>query len=139
MPPDEGLALYETAAAYAPVGPVLEVGTYCGKSTIYLAARGAATAARSSSPSITTTAPRSTRRAGSTTTPRWWTRAPGGSTRCPSSGRRSRPPGLEDDVVAIVGRSAEVAQVWRTPLGLVFIDGGHTDEAAAADYEGWAP
>ena len=38
MPPAEGLALYRVAAAYAQVGPVLEVGTYCGKSTIYLAA-----------------------------------------------------------------------------------------------------
>ena len=38
MPLAEGLALYRTAAAYAPVGPVLEVGSYCGKSTIYLAA-----------------------------------------------------------------------------------------------------
>src|SRR6202046_5937012 len=41
MPPDEGLALYETAAKYAAVGPIGEVGTYCGKSTIYLAAAAA--------------------------------------------------------------------------------------------------
>jgi predicted O-methyltransferase YrrM len=38
MPPAEGEALFATAAAYASVGPILEVGTYCGKSTIYLAA-----------------------------------------------------------------------------------------------------
>ena len=38
MPPAEGLALFETAAAYAGLGPVAEIGTYCGKSTIYLAA-----------------------------------------------------------------------------------------------------
>src|SRR5258708_29852502 len=38
MPAPEGLALYETAAAYAHGGPVAEIGTYCGKSTIYLAA-----------------------------------------------------------------------------------------------------
>ena len=38
MPPEEGLALYRATAAYAPAGPVLEIGTYCGKSTIYLAA-----------------------------------------------------------------------------------------------------
>ena len=43
MPADEGLALCETAAAYAAAGPVLEVGSYCGKSAIYLAA-GARTA-----------------------------------------------------------------------------------------------
>lgn len=38
MPPEEGLALYRTAADYARLGPIAEVGTYCGKSTIYLAA-----------------------------------------------------------------------------------------------------
>src|ERR1700734_1163289 len=38
IPPAEGLALFDAAARYAAVGPVLEIGTYCGKSTIYLAA-----------------------------------------------------------------------------------------------------
>ena len=42
-------------------------------------------------------------------------------------------------MVVVVGRSAEVARLWRTPLGMVFIDGGHTDAAAVTDYEGWAP
>jgi len=47
--------------------------------------------------------------------------------------------GVEDDVVVIVGRSVDVARLWRTPLGMLFIDGGHTDAAAQWDYEGWAP
>src|SRR3984885_14115093 len=47
--------------------------------------------------------------------------------------------GLEDHVVVVVGRSADVARLWRTPLGLVFIDGGHTERAAMTDYQGWAP
>ncbi len=42
-------------------------------------------------------------------------------------------------MIAVIGRSAEVARLWRTPLGMLFIDGGHTDAAATADYEGWAP
>ncbi len=41
--------------------------------------------------------------------------------------------------MALVGRSPQVAKVWGGRLGLVFIDGGHTDEHATADYEGWAP
>jgi hypothetical protein len=28
--------------------------------------------------------------------------------------------------------------VWSTPLGLAFIDGSHTEAAAARDYDGWA-
>jgi predicted O-methyltransferase YrrM len=47
--------------------------------------------------------------------------------------------GLEDRVIAIVGESPTVARHWRTPLGLVFIDGGHGEEPAHRDYEGWAP
>ncbi|MFD5430471.1 class I SAM-dependent methyltransferase, partial [Streptomyces sp. NPDC127084] len=47
--------------------------------------------------------------------------------------------GLEEHVVALVGRSPQVARIWGTPLGLVYVDGGHTDEHANGDYEGWAP
>jgi predicted O-methyltransferase YrrM len=47
--------------------------------------------------------------------------------------------GLEDEVIAIVGRSERVAALWRTPLGMLFIDGGHSDEPVTRDYEGWAP
>ena len=42
-------------------------------------------------------------------------------------------------MVVVVGRPAEVARLWRTPLGMVFIDGGHTDAAAVTDYEGREP
>lgn len=38
MPVGEGLALYEAAVAAAALGlPLLEVGTYCGRSTLLLA------------------------------------------------------------------------------------------------------
>ena len=38
-----------------------------------------------------------------------------------------------------MGRSAVVAAWWRRPLDLLFVDGGHTEEAAQADFTGWAP
>lgn len=41
-------------------------------------------------------------------------------------------------MVAVVGRSPVVARGWRTPLRLLFIDGGHTEEAAQRDFDGWA-
>jgi hypothetical protein len=47
--------------------------------------------------------------------------------------------GVEDAVIAIVGQSPVVAAYWRTPLALLFIDGGHGVEPARADYEGWTP
>ena len=46
--------------------------------------------------------------------------------------------GLEDEVVAVVGRSTTVAAYWRTPLSLLFIDGGHAEEHAQNDYSGFA-
>jgi N-succinyldiaminopimelate aminotransferase len=137
MPADEGQALYETALAYAPVGPVMEIGTYCGKSTIYLAA-----AARQYGQAVLTV----DHHHGSEEHQAGW-EYHDTSLVDPGTGRIDTLPrfraaiaaaGLEDDVVAIVGRSDRVAQVWRGLLGLVFIDGGHTDEAAQADYEGWA-
>ncbi len=138
MPADEGQALYETALAYAPVGPVMEIGTYCGKSTIYLAA-----AARQYGQTVLTV----DHHHGSEEHQEGW-EYHDTSLVDPGTGRIDTLPrfrraiaaaGLDDDVVAIVGRSDRVAQVWRGLLGMVFIDGGHTDEAAQADYEGWAP
>src|SRR5688572_30973126 len=38
MPPDEGLALHEAARATPVDGPWLEIGSYCGKSAVYLGA-----------------------------------------------------------------------------------------------------
>ena len=45
---------------------------------------------------------------------------------------------LDEHVVAVVGKSVVVARGWRTPLRLLFIDGGHTEEAAQRDFDGWA-
>jgi MMP 1-O-methyltransferase len=137
MPRAEGLALHETAAAYAHAGPVLEIGSYCGKSTIYLAS-----AARTQG-QVTITIDH--HRGSEEHQPGWEYHDP--AMVDDATGRLDTLPrlraalartGLEDDVVVIVGRSADVARLWRTPLGMLFIDGGHTDQAAQADYEGWA-
>lgn len=45
---------------------------------------------------------------------------------------------LEDAVVPVIGRSETVGKVWQTPLGLLFIDGSHAYETALKDYEVWA-
>jgi predicted O-methyltransferase YrrM len=138
MPGPEGLALFAAAARYAGRGPVLEVGTYCGKSTIYLAA-----AAREQGQPVITV----DHHHGSEENQPGWEYH---DTHLvdPATGRLDTLPhlratlaaaGVEDDVIVVVGRSADVARLWRTPLGLLFIDGGHTDVAATTDYEGWAP
>lgn len=139
MPVREGLALYAAAAEAGGLGlPLLEVGTYCGRSTILLA-----DAAREAG----TTAVTVDHHRGSEEQQPGWDYHDA-ETVDPEIGRMDTLPtfrrtlhraGLEDHVIAVVGRSPQVAKVWGTPLALVFIDGGHTDEHAAADYEGWAP
>jgi predicted O-methyltransferase YrrM len=47
--------------------------------------------------------------------------------------------GLEETVVPIVACSGLAGRQWSTPLALVFIDGGHSFEAALQDYRSWAP
>ena len=54
------------------------------------------------------------------------------------SGRRW-PAGLEDAVIAVIGSSEIVGGYWSTPLGLLFIDGGHGELPAHQDYETWVP
>jgi MMP 1-O-methyltransferase len=138
MPPAEGEALGAAAAAYAPAGPIVEIGTYCGKSTIYLAAA----AAQAGRKVITV----DHHRGSEENQPGWEYHDPGMVD--PAVGLLDTLPtfrstlaasGLEQHVIAIVGRSAEVAKLWREPIGILFIDGGHTEAAATADYEGWAP
>jgi MMP 1-O-methyltransferase len=137
MPAAEGLALYQTAAAYSGVGPIAEIGTYCGKSTIYLAA-----AAGEAGQLVVTV---DHHRGSEEIQPGWEHHDP---ELVDATGRMDSLPffratlaaaGLEDRVVAVIGTSAEVARLWRTPLGMLFIDGGHSEDNVVTDYESWAP
>ncbi|WP_079166644.1 class I SAM-dependent methyltransferase [Streptomyces oceani] len=139
MPADEGLALHEAAAEAARLGlPLLEIGTYCGRSTLLLA-----DAARAAGVNVLTL---DHHRGSEEQQPGWEYHDPelvdpvtGRMDTLPAFRRTLYAAGLEDQVVALVGRSPQVAALWRGEVGLVFVDGGHTDEHARADYEGWAP
>jgi MMP 1-O-methyltransferase len=138
MPPDEGLALYEAAAGAARLGDLVEIGTYCGKSTLYLAA-----AAREHGRVVVTV---DHHRGSEEHQPGWEYHDPelvdpvaGRIDTLPVLRRTLHAAGVEGSVVAVVGASATVAALWSTQVALVFIDGGHTDAAARSDYEGWAP
>ncbi|GCD46238.1 class I SAM-dependent methyltransferase [Streptomyces paromomycinus] len=139
MPVDEGLALYAAAGEAAALGlPLVEVGTYCGRSTLLLA-----DAARAAGVTVVTV---DHHRGSEEQQPGWEYHDPavvdpevGLMDTLPTFRRTLYAAGLEDHVVALVGRSPQVAALWNTPVGLVFVDGGHTDEHATADYEGWAP
>jgi predicted O-methyltransferase YrrM len=137
MPDDEGLALYDAGLEAGASGPLLEVGTYCGKSAVYLGA-----AARATSTVLFTV----DHHRGSEENQAGW-EFHDRELVDPETGRMDTLPffrrtiaaaGLEEVVVAVVGHSAPVAAAWATPLGLLFIDGGHALNVALGDYEGWA-
>ena len=136
MPDDEGLALHDAGLVAAASGPLLEVGTYCGKSAIYLGA-----AARERDTILFTV---DHHRGSEENQPGWeWhderlvDPATGRLDTLPWFRRTIAGAALQATVVAIVGDSPTVARHWRTPLGLVFIDGGHAFDVAVADYLGW--
>jgi MMP 1-O-methyltransferase len=138
MPAAEGLALYETALEYGTRGPILEVGSYCGKSAIYLGA-----AARATGSLVVTV----DHHRGSEENQAGWEyhdptlvdSATGRMDTLPTFRATIASAGLEDHVIAVVGTSRTVAGLWGTPLGMLFIDGGHAEDLAQADYDGWAP
>jgi MMP 1-O-methyltransferase len=138
MPVAEGLALYETALEYGLRGPILEVGTYCGKSAIYLGA-----AARATGSLVVTV----DHHHGSEENQAGWEHhdptlvdpCTGRMDTLPTFRKTIMSAGLEDHIIAVVGTSRTVAGLWSRPLGMLFIDGGHAEDLAQADYDGWAP
>jgi predicted O-methyltransferase YrrM len=138
MPADEGLALHDAATSVSVDGPFLEVGTYCGKSSIYLGA-----AARSAGRVLFTV---DHHRGSEENQPGWEWHEPdlvdpvvGKMDTLPTFRRTIHDAGLEGTVIAVVGDSPVVAAAWATPLAFLFIDGGHGVEPARRDYEGWTP
>lgn len=138
MPADEGDLLFRYAVARLPHGPALEVGTYCGKSAVYLGA-----AARATAGTVFTV----DHHRGSEENQAGWEHHDaslvdpevGLIDTLPVFRRTVQRAGLEEQVVAVVGRSRTVSRWWSTPLSLLFIDGGHGVEPAREDYEGWTP
>jgi hypothetical protein len=134
----EGRRLYELALEAGPRGPCLEVGSYCGKSTVYLAS-----ACRQSGSTLFAV----DHHRGSEE------QQPGEAYFDPElfdprSGRIDSLPflratiesaGLQAVVVPLVCRSETAARSWRTPLSLLFIDGGHSLPSVLTDYNLWSP
>jgi predicted O-methyltransferase YrrM len=138
MPEDEGLALHDAALDAGRLGPLLEIGTYCGKSAVYLGA-----AARASGTVLFTV----DHHRGSEENQAGWEHhdrevvdpETGRMDTLPFFRRTLQAAGLEDVVVGVVGHSVPIARVWRTPVAFLFIDGGHAEDVAMADYANWSP
>lgn len=137
MPADEGRALYDAAVEFLDDGIGVEIGTYCGKSTVLL---GAAAARRNS---VLYTVDH---HHGSEEHQVGWEYHDttmvdphtGLFDTLPTFRHTLDAADVAEHVVAVVGKSPVVARGWRTPLQFLFIDGGHTEAAAQRDFEDWA-
>jgi predicted O-methyltransferase YrrM len=141
MPEEEGDALF--AVAYQsgrehPGDPWVEIGSYCGRSTIWLGA-----AAREVGVTLFAV---DHHRGSEENQAGWEHHDPelldphtGSLDTLPAFRTSLRRAGLETDVVAMVGASPVIARHWMAPLSFLFIDGGHGEEPARQDYEGWVP
>jgi len=141
FPIDEALALYSVArrAARSRLGPLVEIGGYLGRSTLFIAAALAAEDPGTVVFSVDHHHGSEELQAG------WPDHDP--SLVDPSTGRMDtlarfrraiEQAGAEDLVVCVVADSALVAANWNGPLALAFVDGGHGEAVCWADYQGWA-
>ncbi len=138
MPAGDGLALHAAGLDAARAGPLLEIGSWCGTSAVYLgdAAEQAGTVLFCVD-----------HHHGSEENQAGWEHhdptlvdpRTGRIDTLPAFRRTIADAGLEATVIAVVGESTLVAAHWQTRLGMVFIDGGHGRAPAHADYDAWAP
>ena len=135
MPEHESKALYKWARKFSEYGPLLEIGTYCGKSSMFLSE-----GAQANNQYVYTIDHHM------------------GSEEHQvneeyfdieifdelSKRINSFPLFLENinnfgikNIVPIVNESSLVAESWNSPLAMVFIDGGHSLETAMNDFISW--
>ncbi len=134
---EEGLRLHDLAREHAALGPVVEIGSYCGKSSIYLGAgvreaggllvcvdhhRGSEEHQPGEEYHDPELLDPHTQRIDT----------------LPELRRTLHDADLESCTVLVVAPSPVAARLVAGPLGMVFIDGGHSEAAAHADYEAWS-
>lgn len=134
---DEAQALYDMALEASQNGPCLEIGSYCGKSTVYFGCavkqndgilyaldhhRGSEEHQLGEEYHDSDLYDESVQLMDTFKAFR----------------KTMRDADLEDTVVPVVSSSKITSKQWATPLSMVFIDGGHSMEAAMTDYRSWA-
>jgi predicted O-methyltransferase YrrM len=137
MHEEEGLRLHELAREHARLGPIIEIGSYCGKSAVYLG-----TGVREVGGVLVCV---DHHRGSEENQAGWEYHDPevvdpqcGKMDTLPWIRRTLERADLEQSVVLVVTDSATAATLIAGPIGMLFIDGGHSFELAFADYEAWS-
>ncbi len=135
---EEGLKLFELASEACRLGPCLEIGSFCGKSTVYLG-----TACKIHDKTLFSIDHHRGNEEQQPGQPYFdaelFDEKSGTIDSFPYFQKVIDRAGLADTVVPIVSKSQVAARDWATPLSLVFIDGGHSYETVLTDYRCWYP
>ena len=134
---DEGEALYLAALEASTLGPCVEIGSYCGKSTLYI---GTACKERDNTLFAVDhhSGSEEHQQGEEYFDAEIFDQQQQRVDSFPFLRQVLAAAGLTEHVVPVVAASAVVARHWRTPLGMVFIDGGHSLESARSDYRHWS-
>ena len=137
LPDQEGRRLFDWANQSAGIGPIVEIGSYCGRSTIWLgqAAKAHGTVVFS----LDHHRGSEEHQPGESHHDKGLMDASGHFDSFGEFRRNIADADLEKTVIPIVASSIGVSPHWQGGLGMVFIDGGHSLDAALTDYRGWTP
>jgi len=137
MDEEEAKRLYLVSLQAAAAGPTLEIGSYCGKSAYII---GSACKEKNSILySIDHHRGSEEQQPGEAYfDPDLFDPKCGAVNTFPFFRKTLEKAGLEEVVIPIVAPSGTAGKMWQTRLSMVFIDGGHSFEAAYSDYQTWA-
>lgn len=132
----EGEALFHCASELKSAATAVEIGSYCGKSTVYLGL--GCKAAGSALFAVDHHRGSEEHQPGEMFHDPQLLDETGGFSTLASFRRTISAAKLDDTVIPVLSSSAQFARAWHGPVGLVFIDGGHSLDAALLDYRSWA-
>ena len=136
MPKHEGIALTKWSEKFSSIGPIMEIGSYCGKSAIYLS-KGAIL-----NDQLVYTIDHHFGSEEHQIKEEYFD-----SEIFDYKNQRVNTLPLlikninkiqVKNIVPIVSNSVDIASKWNAKLGMVFIDGGHSFKAANNDYVSWS-
>lgn len=136
MPKHEGIALTKWSEKFSSIGPIMEIGSYCGKSAIYLS-KGAIL-----NDQLVYTIDHHFGSEEHQIKEEYFD----SEIFDYKNHRVNTLPLLikninkiqVKNIVPIVSNSVDIASKWNAKLGMVFIDGGHSFKAANNDYVSWS-